>query len=59
MILVMLFMTLVCMGVLIYRLSVLQITGGQEYQQRAVAQQMRSVSIKSAGIYPCENVSLG
>ena len=47
MILVMLFMTLVCMGVLIYRLSVLQITGGQEYQQRAVAQQMRSVSINA------------
>ncbi|MBQ8918024.1 MAG: stage V sporulation protein D, partial [Oscillospiraceae bacterium] len=35
------------MGVLIYRLSVLQITGGQEYQQRAVAQQMRSVSINA------------
>ena len=31
MILVMLGMTLFCMGVLIYRLSVLQITGGQEY----------------------------
>ncbi|MBP0962899.1 MAG: stage V sporulation protein D, partial [Oscillospiraceae bacterium] len=40
-----LIMTLLCMGVLIYRLSVLQITGGQEYQQRAVAQQMRSITI--------------
>jgi stage V sporulation protein D (sporulation-specific penicillin-binding protein) len=45
MILVTLVMTVLCMGVLIYRLSVLQITGGQEFQQRAVAQQMRSITI--------------
>ncbi len=44
---VMLFMIIVCMGVLIYRLTVLQITGGQEYQQRAVAQQMRSITIEA------------
>ncbi|MDD5919741.1 MAG: stage V sporulation protein D, partial [Oscillospiraceae bacterium] len=40
-------MTVLCMGILIYRLSVLQITGGEEYRQRAVAQQMRSITINA------------
>jgi len=47
MMLVVVFLTVLCMGLLVYRLSVLQITGGQVYQQRAIAQQLRSVTINA------------
>ncbi len=47
MMIVVIFMTVCCFGLLIYNLSKLQITEGEEYKQRAAAQQLRSITINA------------
>ncbi len=47
MMIVVVFMTIGCFGLLIYNLSKLQITEGEEYKQRAAAQQLRSITINA------------
>ena len=47
MLFVVVMMTVVCFGVLIYRLFVIQIADAEIYQQRALAQQMRTTTIRA------------